>query len=247
MNLGANRPDAASLAQTQGEINEWSIRNFGKVDTTGIPLLQLLYVLSHVGGIFHHQLKRAQGIRGTAAEHNFATLKHVERLRSQLQTFVSQLGEEKDGLAYDPEIASDCDIAPMFGAVEELGEIAELFTSYEFNQINQEEFRKGLVDGLADLLVFSLDFAGRNGIDAEAALALTWNKVKTRDWKKNPQNANVLSELLPDLPNGNPFIEKPQATFSGGPSLGCIGEVKQAVVLTEDVPSELLPEDQSVS
>jgi len=47
------------------EINEWSIRNFGKQ----ISVLPLLGVMEELGELTHCHLNTEQGIRGTSGEH----------------------------------------------------------------------------------------------------------------------------------------------------------------------------------
>jgi NTP pyrophosphatase (non-canonical NTP hydrolase) len=49
-----------------------------------------------------------------------------------------------------------------------------------------EEHTAKLVDAFGDVLIYLLDLANREGIDAEEALLLTWEtQVRKRNWKAN--------------------------------------------------------------
>ena len=104
------------MKQIQDEILEWSIKNFGEVPNSQIPMRisSFLGIVEEIGELAHALLKWGQGIRGS-----------------------------------------------------------------------EEEHRKVIEDSIADLLVFTLDFCGRNGMNAEELLINVWSKVKQRDWNKN--------------------------------------------------------------
>ena len=112
-----------SMRDTQAEIFEWSVRNFGNPVEIKYNISSFLGMVEEVGEIAHAILKHAQGIRGTREQH------------------------EAD-----------------------------------------------VIDGIADLIVFTLDFAARNGIDAERALTDVWAKVKQRNWTTAPLNGQVTEQ-----------------------------------------------------
>jgi NTP pyrophosphatase (non-canonical NTP hydrolase) len=71
-------------------------------------------------------------------------------------------------------------ISSLLGMVEELGELSHAILKWA-----QGEHKIAIQDSIADLLVFTLDFCGRNDMDAEELLNRVWSKVKLRDWNKN--------------------------------------------------------------
>jgi NTP pyrophosphatase (non-canonical NTP hydrolase) len=82
-------------------------------------------------------------------------------------------------------------ISSFLGMVEELGEIAHGILKMGQNiRGTKEEHEEEISDGIADLLVYLLDFCGRNNRDAEELLQKVWDKVKQRDWVKNNKDGS---------------------------------------------------------
>lgn len=80
-------------------------------------------------------------------------------------------------------------ISSFLGMVEEMGEIAHsILKMTQGIRGTREEHLIALKDGIADLIVFMLDFCARNGISADTELRDVWNKVKERDWRKNKKD-----------------------------------------------------------
>lgn len=80
-------------------------------------------------------------------------------------------------------------ISSFLGMVEEVGECAHsLLKMTQGIRGSREEHIEGVKDAIADLLVYTLDFCGRNEMDAERLLREVWEKVKQRDWNKNKLN-----------------------------------------------------------
>jgi NTP pyrophosphatase (non-canonical NTP hydrolase) len=78
------------------------------------------------------------------------------------------------------------DVSSFLGMVEEVGEIAHAVLKMSQNiKGTRAKHEADVIDGIADLIVFTLDFAGRNGLDAESALERVWAKVKQRDFTKD--------------------------------------------------------------
>ena len=89
-------------------------------------------------------------------------------------------------------------ISSFLGMVEEIGELSHAILKWTQGiRGTQEEHQEAIKDSIADLLVFTLDFCGRNGMDAQQLLENVWAKVKLRDWNKNK-----LTGIL-DTPNGD--------------------------------------------
>jgi NTP pyrophosphatase (non-canonical NTP hydrolase) len=70
--------------------------------------------------------------------------------------------------------------------IEELGELAHHMLKWTQGiRGTPDEHRDGIEDALADIQIYLLDFAGRNGMDAAGILDKVWAKVQQRDWLKN--------------------------------------------------------------
>lgn len=77
-------------------------------------------------------------------------------------------------------------VSSFLGMVEEIGELAHALLKWAQGiRGTPEEHREAVSDAIADLMVFTLDFCGRNNLDADTLLRDVWNKVRERDWKKN--------------------------------------------------------------
>ena len=57
----------------------------------------------------------------------------------------------------------------------------------------REQHISAIQDGIADLLIYTLDFCARNGYDADTLLSEVWERVKHRDWKHDPQTGGNIS------------------------------------------------------
>lgn len=78
------------------------------------------------------------------------------------------------------------DISSFLGMVEEMGEISHAILKMSQGiRGTREKHLEDIKDGIADLLVYLLDFCGRNELNAEQLLIDVWNTVKNRDWTKN--------------------------------------------------------------
>lgn len=87
---------------------------------------------------------------------------------------------------FGERVEIDYNISSFLGMVEELGEIAHAVLKLsEGIRGTREENLAAIEDGVGDLLIFTLDFCARNGLDAEELLRRTWDQVKQRDWRKS--------------------------------------------------------------
>jgi NTP pyrophosphatase (non-canonical NTP hydrolase) len=102
------------LHEVQEQQRDWVLHNFGERPVW----MPVVGVAEEVGELSHAVLKRAQGIRGTKAEHDAA-----------------------------------------------------------------------IRDALADIIIFCCDVASAEGFDLEAEVVTTWERVRKRDWKANPDTA----------------------------------------------------------
>jgi len=76
---------------------------------------------------------------------------------------------------------------PLLGAVEELGELAHAHLKQE-QGIRPSDHFADKCDAIGDIIIYILDYCSKEGIDVEEELAVTWAKVKQRDWRQFPKN-----------------------------------------------------------
>jgi NTP pyrophosphatase (non-canonical NTP hydrolase) len=89
---------------------------------------------------------------------------------------------------FGPVVPIAYDVSSFLGMVEEVGEIAHAILKMSQGiRGTRAKHEADVIDGMADLMVFTLDFAARNGLDAEKALEQVWAKVKQRDFTTDKQ------------------------------------------------------------
>lgn len=84
---------------------------------------------------------------------------------------------------------------PLLGIQEEAGELAHAYIKRHQGIRNTENHEANIRDAVADLIVFLCDFCNAEGINLEEELVKTWNQVKQRDWKKNPNSAHEQTKV----------------------------------------------------
>jgi len=81
-----------------------------------------------------------------------------------------------------------CGVDQFIGIVEEVGELAHALLK-QIQGIRQgEDLREKERDAVGDIMIYLLDFCARRGYSAEEVLNETWELVKKRNWKENPEN-----------------------------------------------------------
>ena len=79
------------------------------------------------------------------------------------------------------------ELAPLLGVAEEVGELCHVVVYRHQGRgfSDDAEYRAGVEDALADIMVFLCDFASRTGHDLQSCLGKVWAKVQKRraaDW-----------------------------------------------------------------
>lgn len=76
----------------------------------------------------------------------------------------------------------------LLGLAEEVGELshAHLKTVQNIRGKPEDHF-KAKIDAVGDIMIFLADYCTMSGIDLEAAVIDTWEKVKKRDWNTYPE------------------------------------------------------------
>jgi NTP pyrophosphatase (non-canonical NTP hydrolase) len=73
------------------------------------------------------------------------------------------------------------------GVCEESGELAHAVLKMQQGIRGTEaEHKFNAIDSVADMIIFGLSVCDHLEVDLEDVLAITWDKVKKRDWKKDP-------------------------------------------------------------
>jgi NTP pyrophosphatase (non-canonical NTP hydrolase) len=80
---------------------------------------------------------------------------------------------------------------PLLGAVEELGELAHAHLKQTQGIRLHENHEENAKDAIADVVIYLADYCSSRGFDMQAIVEQTWEKVRQRDWKKNPNTAHV--------------------------------------------------------
>lgn len=79
---------------------------------------------------------------------------------------------------------------PLLGAMEELGELAHAHLKEAQGIRNTEDHVANAKDAIADIIIYLADYSSARGFDLEEIVKSTWDQVKKRDWKKNPDTAH---------------------------------------------------------
>lgn len=192
VNLSAQQSAAAELQLIQHEIFAWARTNFG-VTTVVANQPAILNMICFLGRLCHAVLKSSQGIRGTPEEHATAAKQAANTLNRAAMVFRENSGMKADR---GTTIAiPNVQLAAFLGAMEELGEMAEMLLSRLDEPIDGDNKRAQKVkDGVGDLQVYLLDFCASNGLDAEDCLNTAWAKVSQRDWKKDKLKGGEASD-----------------------------------------------------
>ncbi len=87
---------------------------------------------------------------------------------------------------------------PMMGIVEEVGELHHarlkaLQRIREGARANTSMLEEE-VDALGDILVYMMDYCARRGLSLAQCFLTTWEKVRERDWKNDPETGGTNEE-----------------------------------------------------
>ncbi len=77
---------------------------------------------------------------------------------------------------------------PLLGVVEEVGELSHAHLKVEQGIRGGQDHWVDKVDAVGDILIYLADYCAGQGIDMDDAVRKTWDKVRQRDWKKNPES-----------------------------------------------------------
>lgn len=93
----------------------------------------------------------------------------------------------------------------LLGAVEELGELAHhVLKMNQGIRGTREEHVEGILDAVADTVIFLAGIATHLGADYGQLVTDTWTAVEQRDWKADPTKGGTNIEALQQAPIGTP-------------------------------------------
>jgi len=76
----------------------------------------------------------------------------------------------------------------LLGLMEEVGELAHAhLKARQGIRGSAESHRVAKIDAIGDILIYLLNYCAAEDISLADALLTTWNTVRQRDWKANPQ------------------------------------------------------------
>lgn len=160
------------------EQKQWEADNFGPPNAYH----STLGMIEEMGELAHSLLKKAQGIRGNAAEHEAAIIDAL----GDIGLYYISLLNATDTITPQDRITLTCEvtnntIGRTLSAI--LGRLAYL-TSCDFEAICQFDR-----DTIADILLPLNQLSHHiTRLPIITHIETTWNNVvKKRDWKKNPQ------------------------------------------------------------
>jgi len=143
-----------------------------------------------------YTLLRALELASEAAEAD--TLRRVQR--EQVPWVLHNFGERESW-------------QPLLGAQEELGELAHAHLKGHQGIRSGEDHEANAKDAVADVIIFLCDYSSSRGWDIAELLGSTWDEVKKRDWKKDPDTAH--EAMLVDAAKGGcaDYVHDPDAEW----------------------------------
>lgn len=160
-----------TLREIQREVRDWTKANFD----TSIEYHPLLGLVEEVGELAHAVLKSEQGIRGTIEEHEAAAQDAI----GDATIYLLDLANRQKRKIVEPSYEDGDDaIIDVFYLVANVGFAAEAFTDDEDIDL----------DSIAQSLS---NVCSSYGWDYLEIVNTTWDKVKQRNWVKDPDNGGV--------------------------------------------------------
>lgn len=79
--------------------------------------------------------------------------------------------------------------APLLGLIEEVGELSHAHLKQQQKiRGTYEEHQIAKIDAVGDILIYLADYCGKNAIDMQSALDITWRRVSKRNWSTDAQH-----------------------------------------------------------
>lgn len=149
------------------ERNEWVAKNFPHPHIAD-PGESILGCIEETGELAHHYLKRVQSIRGSEEHHEAEEKDAIGDITVYLLGVMAKVGPP----ATRSVPSTPTESHTIFKLSNAVGALAKRKSRYDVEQI-----------------VGTLErYCFQRGWDYEAIVNETWDKVKQRDWTKNPED-----------------------------------------------------------
>jgi NTP pyrophosphatase (non-canonical NTP hydrolase) len=80
----------------------------------------------------------------------------------------------------------------LLGAMEELGELAHAHLKAEQGIRGDDKLHMAeKIDAIGDIVIYLASYCTTNGISLEEAVWTTWEKVRRRNWQRNPLTGQI--------------------------------------------------------
>lgn len=78
---------------------------------------------------------------------------------------------------------------PLLGIGEEVGELMHAQLKYEqgIRGYDVQKFSEDAGDAIGDIMIYLVDYCNRAGFSLDECVRVTWEKVRRRNWKKDPE------------------------------------------------------------
>ncbi len=176
--------DFKNLCFCVGEIQTqhaaWARHNFPDAK----PIQAALGVVEELGELAHAHLKRSQGIRGTAAEHEAAAKDAVADALLFLVHLSELLGFDLSDAVASLRYAGA--VAVLMPEDSSAGEeiLACVWLAGDLGPVGAQ--RMDIRRDAAEIVIRLERYCSRNGWDLSEILAETWEQVRRRDWVAFP-------------------------------------------------------------
>jgi len=100
---------------------------------------------------------------------------------------------------------------PLLGIVEEVGELSHGYLKSEQGiRGSKAKHHEEMEDAVGDIVIYLTDFCSRVGINLQDTVRKTWDSVKERDWKKNPEDGTPTKKKVKKKPKKKTVSKKPK-------------------------------------
>ena len=87
---------------------------------------------------------------------------------------------------------------PLLGVVEEVGELAHAHLKMVQGIRRNEKLMDLAYDAVGDIIIYLADYCNQMNFDLEGIVKNTWDQVKQRNWKENPDTGKPMTKPIED-------------------------------------------------
>lgn len=165
-------PSYHDLDVFQAEVKEWAYRNFGEPGTGRTAHLEVLF-------------DRVKHLLDNKMDDDHERF-FVSYRKEDVFSIAAMVAAVENA---PPDAPSD---RPLFGAVEEIGELAHAhLKGLQGIRHTPEEIAERKRDAVGDVLVYLADYCNREGVSLSACVERAWGEVRLRDWRSNKETGQA--------------------------------------------------------